>query len=169
MFFVTAKTLLCEQENTYPYTNGRTHDVAIVANINRKCGSKDILFHLGNFSSLTSTDPDAWDKGLAQVKYLKPKVILIMGSNENNIVCKHFGGLFECFRLHCKLLGFMDVVQSIDRHYSDKMFKMTHHRCECNNSINLCAGGPTDLHHYNVSVKQDNLYPYYIEEIYSVL
>lgn len=177
MFLFTADTHFCDPtshiRDMLPFSDYRAKDSSLIANINKAGTKDDILFHLGDFCTYNANNHDVWEKGLTTVKYLHPKVILVIGNNEQRIIDEQFGGYFEDFKLHCMLLGFMDVLTTCYRHNDDKLYLMSHIPLPNDdipmNTVNLHGHyhleSSSDSKHFNVGAATNFLRPYSMEDV----
>ena len=117
MFFFTSDTHfgndeIIKRENR-PFKDIKEFEDFVVEAWNKQAGESDIIYHLGDFVNYSGTEIKefkvGYDKGLAVVKRLKAKVILVIGNNEEKVMSVYFKNNYNAFVEYCKNLGFFDV------------------------------------------------------------
>lgn len=132
-YFFIADTHFGSEEVLYrenrPFKNMKSFRKACIKWWNKVVRPDDIIYHLGDFTNYNHVVKKNWEMGLQTVKYIKCKVVLIIGNNEERIIKEHFDDNFEAFSDYCKKLGFYDVCYDRVISFADKSFYLNHYPC----------------------------------------
>ncbi len=112
-YFFTSDIHICserilERENR-PFKDSEEFKEFIINLWNTQTKEEDIIYVVGDFLNYNAYDKDSWKIGVETVKEIKPKVILIIGNNEERIINECFNGNFRKFRKFLIDKGFYDV------------------------------------------------------------
>lgn len=129
MYFFTADFHFGEDEiierEARPFSDMEAMTDGIIDNINSQATEDDTLFVIGdwiNYNKLHHSDISVFDI----VRKFRPKVILIMGNNEDRLKDEVFGGDFESMRKVLIEKGFTDVRESMDIEFGGEKFHLVH-------------------------------------------
>ena len=129
MYFFTADLHFGEEEiierEARPFGNIKEMEDAFVNNVNAVASKDDVLYVLGdwiNYNAQCHSDISAFEI----VRRLTPKVILIMGNNEQRILADVFSGDFEAMRTAVIDKGFSDFLPEGDVEFGGESFHLIH-------------------------------------------
>lgn len=129
MYFFTADLHFGEEEiierEARPFGNIKEMEDAFVNNVNAVASKDDVLYVLGdwiNYNAQCHSDINAFEI----VRRIEPKVILIMGNNEQRILADVFAGDFEAMRTAVIDKGFTDFLTEGDVEFGGESFHLIH-------------------------------------------
>lgn len=130
LFFTSDTHFACKdtlKSENRPFKTCKQFEDFVVEAWNKQAKKRDTIYHLGDFVSYNQKDTKSWKNGLAVVKRINAKVILVIGNNEQRLIDARFGGSFEDFQKYCINLGFADVKKSEFLVLQGKKFYLNHH------------------------------------------
>ena len=129
MFYFTADLHFGEEEiierEARPFENIKEMEDAFVNNVNAVASKDDVLYVLGdwiNYNAQCHSEISAFEI----VRRIEPKVILIMGNNEQRILADVFAGDFEAMRTAVIDKGFSDFLPEGDVEFGGESFHLIH-------------------------------------------
>lgn len=129
MYFFTADLHFGEEEiierESRPFENTKEMEDAFVNNVNKVASKDDTLYVLGdwiNYNSQRKSDLSAFEI----VKRIDPKVILIMGNNEQRFLDEMFNGDLKAMREAVINMGFSDLLPEDDVKIGGETFHLIH-------------------------------------------
>ena len=130
MYFFTADLHVGEEEiierESRPFENMKEMEDAFVNNVNKVASKDDTLYVLGdwiNYNSQRRSDLSAFEV----VRRIDPKVILIMGNNEQRLLDEMFNGDLQAMREAVINMGFKDLLPEDDVEFGGETFHLIHH------------------------------------------
>ena len=133
MLFFTADLHFGDNETiereSRPFEDISEFTEAVVANINKVASSEDILYVLGdwiNYNSKNHPELEGCKKIFEISKRMNPKVILVLGNNEERIVRDKYDGNFQKMRSDLISLGFEDVLKEGDIEINGEPIHLIH-------------------------------------------
>ena len=133
MLFFTADLHFGDNETiereSRPFTDVSEFEETIVSNVNKVASSEDILYVLGdwiNYNCINHPDLEACQKTFEISKRMNPKVILVIGNNEERIVRDKYDGDFQKMRSDLISRGFEDVIKDGDIEINGEPIHLIH-------------------------------------------
>ena len=117
------------ERESRPFFDVKEFEDTFVENVNKVATKEDTLYVIGDWTNYNSTNHPGIEecrKTFSINRRLNPKVVLVMGNNEDRIVRDHYEGDFEKMRNDLIGLGFLDVVKEADIDIDGETMHLVH-------------------------------------------
>ena len=153
------------KEDNRPFETIDEYDQFIINDWNKTAKKEDTIYVIGDLLDCNGPQTNEWQKGLALIKKVKAKVVLIIGNNEQRVIDFFFNGDYDTFVAACKKAGIAEVHKSLDIEMRGKKFHLVHQIIHGNKQkinlfghTHLCSGlyhpyglcVSTDLNHFRL-------------------
>lgn len=154
-----------------PFKNAKQFQNKTIQTWNKMMNKEDTLFVIGDFLDYHDDTKDNWKSTLNLIKKIKPKVVLILGNNEERVIKYIFNENYEEFKKYCLSIGFHDIQQTQDITINKIQFHLVHKpKNKKDNMLNLFghshkAIGLYKPYGFNIGCDLNNYKPYSEKDI----
>ena len=154
-----------------PFKNYKQFQNKIIKQWNKMMNKEDTLYVIGDFLDYHEDTKESWKVTLNLITKIKPKVILILGNNEERVIKNIFNNNFEEFRKYCISIGFNDVLETHQITIKDIPFHLVHKpKHKKDNILNLFGHSHKALglykpYGFNIGCDLNNYKPYSEDDI----